>query len=60
METSALQAMCDYRDLNLYVFFISGDVLVDGWDRADLGTEKEHKKQLSSFDVAVLIASELE
>jgi purine-nucleoside phosphorylase len=60
METSALQAMCDYNKLNLYVFLLSGDILVDEWDRSDLGTEKEHKKQLSSFDVAVLIASELE
>lgn len=55
METAALEAMCDFNELNLYVFFLSGDILVDDWDRSDLGTEREHKKQLSSFDVATLL-----
>ena len=59
METSALEAMCDFKGLNLYTFFLSGDILVDEWNRSDLGTEKEHKKQLSSFDVAVLIAQNI-
>jgi len=52
--------MCDYNKLNLYVFLLSGDIIVvDEWDRSDLGTEKEHKKQLSSFDLALLIANEI-
>ncbi len=59
METSALEAMCDFKGLNLYTFFLSGDILVDEWNRSDLGTEKEHKKQLSSFDVAILIAQNI-
>ena len=59
MEASALEAMCDFKGINLYVFFISGDILVDEWDRADLGTDKEHKKQLSSFDIAILLLKEL-
>ena len=57
METSALEALCDYNKINLYVFFLSGDILVDNWDRADLGRQEEHKKQLSSFDVAILITN---
>ena len=59
METSALQALCDFNKLNLYAFLLSGDILVDEWDRGDLGTSNEHKKQLSSFDVAVLLANEI-
>ena len=59
MEASALEAMCDFKGINLYVFFISGDILVDEWDRADLGTDKEHKKQLSNFDIAILLLKEL-
>lgn len=59
MESSALEAVCDFNKLNLYVFFISGDILVDNWDRADLGTANEHKKQLSSFDVAILLLNEI-
>jgi len=60
MESSALEALCDFNKLNLYTFFLSGDIIVtDGWDRSDLGTHLEHKKQLSSFDVALLIASEI-
>ena len=59
METAALEAMCDFNELNLYVFFLSGDILVDDWNRSDLGTEREHKKQLSSFDVATLLLKEI-
>ena len=34
MECSAVQAMCDFRNLELYVFFTSGDLLDSPkWDR---------------------------
>ncbi len=59
MESAALEAMCDYKGINLYVFFLSGDILVDEWDRSDLGTINEHKKQLSSFDIAILISKNI-
>ena len=59
MESAALEAMCHYKGINLYVFFLSGDILVDEWDKSDLGTINEHKKQLSSFDIAVLIAQNI-
>lgn len=59
MEISALQAVANYLNINLYTFLISGDILSDSWDSADLGTEKEKKKQLESIDVALLIAKEL-
>ena len=60
MESSALEAMCDFKGLNFYTFFLSGDIIVvDGWDRSDLGTQNEHKKQLSSFDIAILISKNI-
>lgn len=59
MEVSALEAICDFRGYNLYSYLFSGDILADEWDRADLGKEAEHKKQLSSFDVAIMLLKEL-
>ena len=60
MESSALEAMCDFKGLSFYTFFLSGDIIVvDGWDRSDLGTQNEHKKQLSSFDIAILISKNI-
>ena len=55
MESSGLQAVANYLNVNLYVFFFSGDILEDSWDQGDLGNENEKKKQLSSFDVALMI-----
>ena len=59
MEISALQAVSDYLGLNLYTYLLSGDILTDGWDRDDLGTDNEKSKQLSSFDVAILVSKEI-
>ena len=59
METSALEAMADCNNLNLFVFLYSGDILTTNWSRADLGMPNENKKQLNGFDVALLIAREI-
>lgn len=59
MEVSALEAVSRYLGINFYTFLLSGDILTDSWDNADLGTIKEKAKQLTSFDVALLIAKEL-
>ena len=59
MEISALQAVSDYLGLNLYTFLLSGDILADEWNRDDLCTEKEKCKQLSSFEVAILISKKI-
>ena len=44
MEVSALEAITEYLNLNLYAFLLSGDILLETWDRADLGTHKERNK----------------
>ena len=59
MESSALQAVSSYLGVNLYIFFISGDIVGDEWDRADLGGHRERDKQLFAFEAALLIADEL-
>lgn len=59
MESSALQAVSSYLGVNLYIFFISGDIVGDEWDRADLGGNRERDKQLFAFESALLIADEL-
>ena len=59
MEVSALQAVADYLNINLYTYLVSGDILVDDWNVGDLWTDKEKEKQLLSFDIALLIAKEI-
>ena len=59
MESSALQAISSYLGVNLYAFFITGDVVSDEWERADLGGHRERDKQLLAFEAALLIADEL-
>ena len=59
MESSALQAISTYLGVNLYIFFITGDIVSEEWDRADLGGHRERDKQLLAFEAALLIADEL-
>ncbi|MGN0906393.1 MAG: nucleoside phosphorylase [Bullifex sp.] len=60
MEASALEALCDYRGVELYVFFFAGDLL-DGetWDAAELVHDKQTKHQLDCFSAALTLAKEL-
>lgn len=50
MECSALQAVCDFKGLQYYAFFINGDLL-DGeaWDRRIFGSGDEMDHQLDFF-----------
>ena len=59
MESSALQAVSSYLGVNLYIFFITGDIVSEEWERADLGGHRERDKQLLAFEAALLIVNEL-
>ena len=59
MESSGLQAVCSYLGVELYIFFFTGDIVSEEWDRADLGGRRERRKQLSCFDTALLIAGQI-
>ena len=58
MECSALQAMCDFRGLNLFTFFTSGDLLdAPKWDeRHKSGELKGTQHDSNHFDIAIELA----
>ncbi len=57
MECSALQAVSDFRGLDLYYFFLSGDLLdAPEWDKGGL-EEANHNYQ--NFDIALHLACEI-
>lgn len=58
MECAALQAMCDFRGLNLYQFFTSGDLLdAPEWDeRHESGEIKGTQHDAGHFDIALELA----
>lgn len=57
MECAGLQALCDFRGLEYYTFFYSGDLLdAPQWEQRILGNEAEKDHQLSNFLVALEIA----
>lgn len=58
MECSALQAMCDFRNLELYVFFTSGDLLdAPEWDARHKDGETEGTQHdVGHFDIALGLA----
>lgn len=54
MECSALQAVANFRRVELYYFFMSGDVLdAPEWDEEGLHGANHN---LSNFDIALLVA----
>lgn len=55
MECAALQAMCDFRGLNLYTFFTSGDLLdAPEWDaRHKEGQTEGTQHDAGHFDIAL-------
>lgn len=57
MECSAIQAMCDFRDLELYYFFLSGDLL-DSPEWVEEGL-KEANHDYQNFEIALKLASEI-
>lgn len=58
MECSGLQAMCDFRNLELYMFFTSGDLLdAPEWDERHKSGEVEGTQHDSGhFDIALELA----
>lgn len=57
MESSGLQALCDYYGYELYTFFFGADLLSDdSWDKANLGNDLEFETQKETFRIAVDVA----
>jgi uridine phosphorylase len=57
MESAGVQAVCDFRGLELYNFLISGDLLDSPeWDRRILGSVGERTHQIKSFYLALELA----
>ena len=58
MECAALQALCDFRGLNLYMFFTSGDLLdAPKWDaRHKDGETAGTQHDAGHFDIAIELA----
>lgn len=58
MECAGLQAMCDFRGLELYAFFISDDLLdAPEWDkRRKAGEIKGSQHDAGHFDIAIELA----
>ena len=58
MECAGLQAMCDFRALNLYMFFTSGDLLdAPKWDERHKKSEiKGTQHDAGHFDIALELA----
>lgn len=59
MECSAVQAMCDFRNLEFYTFFTSGDLLdAPKWDKRHLeGEFKGTQHDSTHFDIAIELAN---
>lgn len=57
MECAGVQAVCDFRGLELYTFLFSGDLLdAPEWDKRLLGGEEELDHQLKKFFIALELA----
>lgn len=61
MECSGLQAMCNFRNLELYQFFTSGDLLdAPEWDtRCKRGQVQGTQHDEGHFDIAIALADEI-
>lgn len=57
MECAAIQAMCNFRNLDLYYFFLSGDLL-DSPEWIEDGL-KEANHNFQNFEIALRLACEL-
>ena len=61
MESAAMQAVCDFRGYELYVFFTSGDLLdAPEWDkRAVEGEYAGTQHDIRHFDIAIELADKV-
>ena len=56
MECAAVQAMCNFRNLNAYFFFTSGDLLdAPEWD-ARMSKKRDTQHDPGHFDIALELA----
>lgn len=59
MECSAMQAVCDFLNINLYSFFYTADSLAgESWDKRILGS-MEMDARLTFFNVAKALAEQI-
>jgi uridine phosphorylase len=57
MECAGVQAVCDFRNIELYNFLLSGDLLdAPEWDKRVLGNEEGRTHQVRSFYMALELA----
>jgi len=57
MECAGVQAMCDFRGLDLYAFFTSGDLLdAPEWDARNKDGKKGGQHDVGHFDIALALA----
>ena len=58
MECAAVQAMCDFRGLNVYYFLTCGDLLdAPKWDaRMEKNQKKHTQHDPGHFDIALELA----
>ena len=57
MESAGLQAVCDFRNIELYNFLIGCDLLdAPEWDKRILGETGEHAHQMKGFYLALELA----
>ncbi len=57
MESAGIQAVCNFRNLELYNFYIGSDLLDSPeWDRRILGETDEFVSQIKSFYLALELA----
>lgn len=60
MECAGLQAICNFRHLDLYPFFFGGDLLNDSsWSRGTLGSDVEKSNQIDCFELALKVAQRI-
>lgn len=54
MESAGLQAICSYKNINLFIFFFVSDLLAGAlWENMTLGTPEEKRQQINAFDIAL-------
>lgn len=59
MESAGLQAISNYLNIDLYIFFFAGDILSESWDSGNLIGENHKNRQLDSFEIALALAKKI-
>ncbi len=59
MESSGLEAVATYLNLDLYLFFFAGDVITKNWEIGNMDHEKEKRRQKDVSEIAMDFAMSL-